>query len=494
MTVAEAGPREGVLFRVASEAGLDTDEPVIDLTGTPGRINADLTVGTDVTTARPLKASAVVCSPGVKLHGAGFIVSPAQAATLGLGRRTGLERHIRPYRNGRDLTGTPRGAMVMDFYGLSKDRLRIDFPEAYQHLVETVKEARDDDGRLVGRDANPRAAYREQWWIFGEPRGEFRPALEGLPRYIATVETAKHRVFQFLDAETLPDNMLVCIADDDAATLAVLSSQAHLTWARARGGALEDRPRYTKTACFDPFPFPAGNKVVRADLRAVGEDLDRLRKTILAEHPDLTLTGLYNVLEAIRSGAPLDARAEDVKRRGLVIVLRDLHDDIDRLTARAYGWPEAIATKAAAIEVVARLTALNLERAREEAGGHIRWLRPAFQQPRAGRAAQPGTAELGLVRSLRPIAPARRRFPTDRYEQPLAIQAALAAATGPLGPPELARRFHGGGIRLEPRIGRVLMTLHRYGHVQRVPDGRWIATGPVPVTSGSPTWRAHAAT
>jgi hypothetical protein len=34
----------------------------------------------------------------------------------------------------------------------------------------------------------------------------------GLPRYIATVETAKHRAFQFLGANIAPDNMLVCIA------------------------------------------------------------------------------------------------------------------------------------------------------------------------------------------------------------------------------------------------------------------------------------------
>ena len=85
-------------------------------------------------------------------------------------------------------------------------------------------------------------------------------------------------------------------------------------------------------------------------------------------------------------------------------------------------------------------------------------------------------AAAGISRcGLRPASPSRDRFPTDRYAQPLAIQAALAAAGGPLGPTDLARRFHGGGARLEPRIGQVLATLHRYGHVRRVPDGRWIS-------------------
>ena len=50
------------------------------------------------------------------MHGAGFIVTPAEAEHLGLGRQPGLERHIRMYRNGRDLTAHPRGVMVIDLF------------------------------------------------------------------------------------------------------------------------------------------------------------------------------------------------------------------------------------------------------------------------------------------------------------------------------------------------------------------------------------------
>ena len=54
-----------------------------------------------------------------------------------------------------------------------------------------------------------------------------RKQLAGLPRYIATVETAKHRLFQFLQASILPDNKLSDIALSDAFHLGVLSSQPH---------------------------------------------------------------------------------------------------------------------------------------------------------------------------------------------------------------------------------------------------------------------------
>ena len=103
MTVAERGRREGRLVEIVGESGLDSDNPVLAERECSGRINPDLSLGSDVTAVKPLLANEGLASPGVKLHGAGFIVTPQEAEHLGLGRREGLEKHIRPYRNGRDL-------------------------------------------------------------------------------------------------------------------------------------------------------------------------------------------------------------------------------------------------------------------------------------------------------------------------------------------------------------------------------------------------------
>ena len=124
------------------------------------------------------------------------------------------------------------------------------------------------------RDQNRDKAIQEKWWLFGRTRSEFRPALKGLPRYIATVETAKHRTFQFLDADIAPDNMLVCVAIDDACTLGVLSSSVHVAWSLAAGGTLEDRPRYNKTRCFETFPFPTPTPEQQTRIRDLAEQLD----------------------------------------------------------------------------------------------------------------------------------------------------------------------------------------------------------------------------
>ncbi len=116
-----------------------------------GRINADLTIGTRCKAAKPLRANERIASPGVKLHGAGFIVSPAKAKTLGLGKVPGLELHIRPYLNGRDLQQRSRDMMVIDLYGLTEDEVRRRFPGVYQHVVLTVKPERDQNNEPYRR-------------------------------------------------------------------------------------------------------------------------------------------------------------------------------------------------------------------------------------------------------------------------------------------------------------------------------------------------------
>jgi SAM-dependent methyltransferase len=175
MTVAAAGRCDGRLREVISEASLDSDQPRIELNEQQGRINADLTIGTDVTLAQMLRANDGLCSPGVKLHGSGFLVTSAEAQALGLGRRPGLEDHIRFYRNGRDLTARPRDVMAIDLFGLAANDVRERFPEIYQHVKLRVKEEKDSTGRPIGRDANSRRSYRDLWWVFGEPRKELRP-------------------------------------------------------------------------------------------------------------------------------------------------------------------------------------------------------------------------------------------------------------------------------------------------------------------------------
>ena len=92
MTVGVKGrERPGRLLEVVAERPAQDGEAEVELRERVGRIHADLRIGADLTRALPLRANEGLCSPGVKLHGTGFIVTPEQAKALGLGRVPGLE-------------------------------------------------------------------------------------------------------------------------------------------------------------------------------------------------------------------------------------------------------------------------------------------------------------------------------------------------------------------------------------------------------------------
>jgi hypothetical protein len=456
MTVAEAGRHDGRLMTVVTETPGQDGEAEVVLKERQGPILADLRIGADVASATPLRSNEAICSPGVKLHGAGFIVTPAQAEALGLGKSPGLDKVIRPYRNGRDLTSRPRGVLVIDLFGLDEDEARRDYQRPFQHVLDYVKPERDH---------NNRQTYRRYWWVYGEPRRELRKALAGLPRYIATVETAKHRTFQFLDAATVPDNMLVCMALDDAFFMGVLSSRIHVTWALQAGGRLGvgNDPRYNKTVCFDPFPFPIATPALQARIRQLGEELDAHRKARLAANGRLTLTGLYNVLEKERAGTPLDREERLVHEQGQIGILRALHDDLDEAVAEAYGWPATLTAE----ETLVRLTALNRERSVAEAKGEVLWLRPEFQAPLV-RTAKTAKLDLAVPEAARQ----RGAWPTELTEQVLSVRRVLAAEGRALAVKDVASRFQRAP---RARIESTLATLAALGHVRLVGDGRFAA-------------------
>ncbi|MFU8807319.1 MAG: type IIL restriction-modification enzyme MmeI, partial [Bradymonadaceae bacterium] len=410
-----------------------------------------MTCGADVTQTVALEANAHLSNPGVKLHGAGFILTSVQAEQLGLGTIDGLERHIRHYRNGRDLTKRPRGVLVIDLFGLDAEEVRRLYPAAYQWVYDRVKPERDQ---------NRRKSRRLNWWLFGETNPKLRKQLEGLPRYIATVETSKHRFFTFLDEEILPDNMLVNIAISDAYHLGILSSRVHVTWALGAGGTLENRPRYNKTVCFDLFPFPETTEAQKDRIRPLAEELDTHRKRQLELHPKLTMTDMYNVLEKLRSGEELTDKDKKVHEQGLVSVLKQLHDELDEAVFDAYGWPSTLT----APQILTRLVDLNTRRAAEEEQGLIRYLRPEFQNPDGTTEAVQVEAALFGEDGAADAGPTDRRpWPSALIEQIQAVRMVLTEKQIALLPEEVAKHFH--RARRE-RVGEILEVMVMHGQVR----------------------------
>jgi hypothetical protein len=356
------------LGRIIEEIYADTPEAEAEAVKIEGCsvdvIYEDLTGGANIVGASTLRAHLGVSFRGYLLSGKGFIVSHDQW------KAWGGPSIVHPFVNGRDLMSTPRGVMVIDMFGLTQSDGAASYPGPFQHLFETVKPE---------RDLNNRASLKDNWWIFAWPRPLMRRALEGLPRYIATTYTAKHRVFIFLDGKVAPDDMVVVIASSDAFHLGVLSSHIHLPWADKAGTRLGigNDLRYNNSRCFESFPFPDASESQKQTIRDLGERLDAHRKT--AQMRGVTITGMYNLLQKLRTGETFTMQEREQHARAQTEILRQIHDELDRAVTEAYGWPANINET----EILERLVALNHERATEESQGLIRWLRPEYQAPGA---------------------------------------------------------------------------------------------------------------
>ena len=223
-------------------------------------------------------------------------------------------------------------------------------------------------------------------------------------------------------------------------------------------------PVYVKTRCFEPFPFPVATPDQQARIRELAEDLDAHRKRQQAAHPALTLTGMYNVLAKLRSGEALAAKDKLIHEQGLVAVLKQLHDDLDKVVLEAYGWTDQ-PDDATLLE---RLVALNAERTREEADGTVRWLRPAYQHAASAPAA---SQKLDLPEAAAVAVPsARPAWPTDLPGQLGAVAQALKDAGAPIHADALAARF-AGKRGLAKTLPGLLAALEAVARAQEHADG-----------------------
>jgi hypothetical protein len=290
--------------------------------------------------------------------------------------------------------------------------------------------------------------------------------MEGLSRFIVTVETSKHRIFSFLSREEKPEHKLVVIGADDAFVLGVLSSSIHVTYSLSAGGWLGvgNDPVYSKSRCFDPFPFPVCTETQRRRIRGLAEELDRYRKTV--QHRDrVTLTVMYNVLEKLRSSSALSTKEQRVYKAGFISILRKLHDDIDAAVFDAYGWPVTLPES----EILMRVIELNASRVNEERTGVIRWLRPDYQTlDQEGSAHQ---KELALTNKEAPTEekPGKQKkgklpWPSTLSSRVQAVETLLHTTGRPVAASEIAAKFRRADVGTVGEILETLVTLGRARH------------------------------
>lgn len=286
-----------------------------------------------------------------------------------------------PWANGIDVVRRPQDKWIIDFGASMSQDEACYFEKPYEWVLENVKPQRDQVRRQN---------HRENWWLHGEARPGMRKALNGLPRFIATPETSKYRLFVWLPPTTLPGHKLYAVAKSDDSTFGILSSVFHEVWSVSLGskhGAGNDH-RYTTSTTFETFPFPDG---LTPDIPATDYADDPLAKKIadiaaalnrVREHwlnpPDL-IDRVPEVVEGYpdRLIPKDDKAAKELKKRTLTNLynarpawLDHAHKKLDEAVAEAYGWGDDWRDgKLTDDEILARLFHLNQDRATRQKDG-----------------------------------------------------------------------------------------------------------------------------
>ena len=234
------------------------------------------------------------------------------------------------------------------------------------------------------RDVQNRKALRERWWHYAEKRPGLYATVAGLERVLANSQVSAMVQFAFLPSDMVYAHTLNIFPHRTHAAFCALQSRPHEIWARFFGSSMKDDLRYTPSDCFETFPFPEGWET-HPDLEAAGKAYYDFRAALMVRN-DEGLTKTYNRFHDCDDDHP------DITR------LRALHAAMDRAVLDAYGWRD-LATDCEFLldyaideeewgrrkkpwryrwpdtvsdEVLARLLALNAERAEAEraAGNH----------------------------------------------------------------------------------------------------------------------------
>jgi len=251
----------------------------------------------------------------------------------------------------------------------------LDYPEPvaadWPDLLAIV-EAKVKPERLRQNDR-----YGQQfWWRFLRTRPELAEAIAPLDRVVARSRIGNAFAFTFLPSTIVMNEKIVAFPFKEYAPFSAIHSRVHEVWAVFFSTTLKDDLQYTPSDCFETFPFPQAFET-DARLEAAGEAYYRFRAKLMLRR-DKGLTKTYNLFH--------DRLVRDADIR----TLRDLHAAMDRACLASYGWEDLAASAQAVFldetnedefayqgrlfwpseirdEVLARLLALNAERAAAEA-------------------------------------------------------------------------------------------------------------------------------
>lgn len=164
-------------------------------------------------------------------------------------------------------------------------------------------------------------AWLRRWWMPWAPRADFFAPIAGRRRILVCPKVSARPCFAFISMQFVPTDTMYVFAFDDDYTFAVVQSDFHWSWTKAKGSRVRQDFQYT-TDVWRSFPWPQEPTEEQVAVVAEsGRALRRTRETLMEDNA----WSLRQLLQAAEVDGPHP--------------LKDAQAALDAAVADAYGMP-----------------------------------------------------------------------------------------------------------------------------------------------------------
>jgi type I restriction-modification system DNA methylase subunit len=296
---------------------------------------------------------------GSIIFGDGFLLTETEANQFLTLNNMNTEC-IFPYLIGDNINSRPNqdnSRWVINFFNWSESDASK-YSDLYERVREKVKPLRDKVKRKV---------YREKWWQFAEKGVNLYDAIKSNNRVLVIPQTTKYLGFSFVQPNQVYAGTLIVFSNQTMEHYMVMQSSIHEVWAWKSATTMGSSTiRYVNSSYYETFPFPLINNQFKFD----EPNFHDSRKQFMLNN-DIGLTEFYNCFHASQiqpsvTTIELNGKTnkENEKQYGKevwnlwnhlqknkgacsweevvegIVVLRQLHKQLDEAVLEAYGWHE----------------------------------------------------------------------------------------------------------------------------------------------------------
>jgi hypothetical protein len=238
------------------------------------------------------------------------------------------KERIFPYIGGEEVNASPTHVghrYIFDITNFTEQEAREKYPLLIELAEKKVRAPREASFRKKpSKDKQKRA---ELWWKFSRSAIDLYQAIAGKDQVLVTnAQAAPHHAIAILKTGSVFANSLNVFDYSTLTEFSIIQSYVHELWARFFSSSMKDDLRYNPTDCFETFPFPPDWETNEA-LEEAGRSYYEYRAALMVRN-DEGLTKTYN------SFHDPEERSPEIQQ------LRALHAAMDRAVLDAYGWPD----------------------------------------------------------------------------------------------------------------------------------------------------------